>query len=131
MKSKAEHHRALTLEPQSLYPSRFVLMLFLMVLVLACLPPSTPAQVACIPPPTNRVPGLPGPPDWLGTFNPPVKTGIDDPRWDGAGSFTWANGTSGDTAKFQAISSGGKLFLSWFVQLPPQAPNSNPGVNTV
>ena len=90
-------------------------------LVVACAPLSAMAQaVACIPPPTNRTPGLPGPPDWIGTFNPPVKTGLDDPRWDGAGGFTWANGTSGDTAQFQAISSGGNLFLSWFVKLPPQ-----------
>src|SRR5436190_9418108 len=90
------------------------------ILVVACAPLSAMAQVACIPPPTNRTPGLPGPPDWIGTFNPPVKTGLDDPRWDGAGGFTWANGTSGDTAQFQAISSGGKLFLSWLVKLPPQ-----------
>ena len=51
-------------------------------LVVACAPLSAMAQaVACIPPPTNRTPGLPGPPDWIGTFNPPVKTGLDDPRW--------------------------------------------------
>lgn len=128
MKPNAEHPWALTRVAPSLHPPRVVFTLFLTVLVLAGLPLSTMAQVACIPPPTNRVPGLPGPPDWLGTFNPPVKTGLDDPRWDGAGGFTWANGTSGDTARFQAISSSGKLFLSWFIQLPP---NPSPQANVV
>jgi hypothetical protein len=92
-----------------------------LVTTLISAPPCASGQaVACIPPPTNRTPGLPGPPDWIGTFNAPVKTGLDDPRWDGAGGFTWANGTSGDTAQFQAISSGGNVFLSWLVKLPPQ-----------
>src|SRR5262249_58870349 len=71
--------------------------------------------VVCIPPPTNRVPGLPGPPNWVGTIsppNPPVRTEFDDPRWDGAASLTWANGTSGDTARFRALRSGNNLFLS-------------------
>jgi hypothetical protein len=93
-----------------------------MMLLLALCAVSAAAQVACIPPPTNRVPGLPGPPDWLGSINPPVKTGIDDPRWDGAGSFTWANGVAGDTAQFRSISSGNKLFLSWWIKLPPKGP---------
>ncbi|HXJ13296.1 MAG TPA: hypothetical protein VNH19_13570 [Candidatus Limnocylindrales bacterium] len=94
------------------------------ILLIVAFPFATTAQVACIPPPTNRVPGLPGPPDW-GTLNPPntpTKTGLDDPRWDGAGSLTFANGTSGDTAQFRALASGGKLFLSWQVVLPPQSP---------
>lgn len=80
----------------------------------------------CIPPPTNRVPGEPGPPNWLAGLpdtNTPVRTEFDDPRWDGAGSLTWANGTSGDTARFRAIKAGNTLFMSWLVQLPPQSPS--------
>lgn len=123
MQPKSEPHGFLCLGGQSrrLHEWRFLLA-FTVVLFVAGLAISATAQVACIPPPTDRVPGLPGPPDWIGTFNPPVKTGLDDPRWDGAGGFTWANGTSGDTARFQAIRAGGKLFLSWLVKLPPQTP---------
>jgi hypothetical protein len=83
--------------------------------------------VFCIPPPTNRVPGQPGPPNWLAGLpdtNAPVRTEFDDPRWDGAGSLTWANGTSGDTARFRAIKAGNTLFLSWLVQLSPQSPSN-------
>ncbi|HXA86002.1 MAG TPA: hypothetical protein VNZ47_13050 [Candidatus Dormibacteraeota bacterium] len=125
MQLRAERHSAIDREAlgyQS-HTSWFVTILAMMLFV-AVFSVSMEAQVACIPPPTNRTPGLPGPPDWLGTINPPVKTGLDDPRWDGAGSLTWANGTSGDTAQFQAISSGGKLFLSWLVKLPPQSPSN-------
>ena len=120
MKTEMEDREPCTTSPQSQRAYRFLRKVFLMAFVVSALSFSLHAQVACVPPPTNRTPGLPGPPDWIGTFNPPVKTGLDDPRWDGAGSFTWANGTSGDTARFQAISSGTALYLSWFIELPPQ-----------
>jgi hypothetical protein len=102
-----------------LLKSRFLLASAIMLLLVSLQSPVL-AQVVCIPPPSNYV--MPGPPDWLGTINAPIKTELDDPRWDGAASLTWANGTSGDTAKFRALSSGNKLFLSWIVELPPQSP---------
>jgi len=123
MKSMAAIRKVVSLAALQLSsPARRMLPAMVAMALLMGFPLFTVAQVACIPPPTNRVPGLPGPPDWLGTVNPPQKTGIDDPRWDGAGSLTWADGTSGDTAQFRAISFGGTLFLSWFIQLPPQSP---------
>jgi hypothetical protein len=105
--------------------------LFPIVLVLASLPVSTMAQVACIPPAVG-VPGQPGPPDWTGAFNAPANTQVDvndipsDPRWNQASSLTWADGTSGDTARFHALQFGGNLFLSWSILLPP---NGSPAAN--
>lgn len=100
---------------------------FLAILLVAGVPSVTAAQVACIPP-ASGVPGLPGPPDWLGTINPPLRNDLNDPRWNGAASLTWADGTSGDTANFRALQFGNNLFLSWFIQLPP---NGNPQANVV
>ena len=132
MRPKAECHRAMLIDARNhlSHTHRFLLMLAAVLFVVS-LPAFLEAQVACIPPPTNRTPGLPGPPDWLGTINAPQKTGLDDPRWDGAGSLTWANGTSGDTAQFRAISSGSDLFLSWLVKLPPKSPGGRTDANVV
>jgi hypothetical protein len=99
---------------------------FLLALLFAFSMPVS-AQVACIYPAVG-VPGLPGPPDWIGTFNPPLNTNLNDPRWNNASSITWADGTSGDTARFSALYSGGNLYLSWSVLITP---NGNPQANVL
>src|ERR1700733_15342431 len=87
---------------------------FLLTLLFAVFPMPLRAQVACIYPAVGE-PGQPGPSDWIGTFNPPANTSLNDPRWNNASSITWADGTSGDTARFSALYSGGNLYLSWSV----------------
>jgi hypothetical protein len=117
-----------TAKGQKSRPYRLVLKLSLMALLLATSPFSMKAQTACIYPAVG-VPGQPGPPDWTGTFNPPVNQQLNDPRWNGASSLTWADGTSGDTASFQALyDSSNNLYLSWSFELTP---NGTPQANVL
>jgi hypothetical protein len=135
MERKVKQYPGLLTHAQGRWPTpqQFVLRLSLMILLLASLQASVMAQVACIPPAIG-VPGQPGPPDWTGAFNPPANVQVNqdgipsDPRWNGASSLTWADGTSGDTARFRAVQSGNNLFLSWSIELPP---NGTPAANIV
>lgn len=78
----------------------------------------------CVPN-ADGVPGLAGPPAWLG--GSAISSSIDDPRWRGATGQSYGDGNT-PHSRLRLLQSGGKLYLSFQVfagaqgsQLPDDA----------
>lgn len=96
-------------------------LVFIIVAALIAMPPIAAGAVTCVPI-ANGVFGNPTPPHWWDNVPPQsvYYQQIDDPRWVGAGTVTYGDGTS-TQADFRALlgDGGTNLYLSWRIFLAP------------